>query len=84
MTVINFAVPKTLEKRIDKTIREKGFASKAEFFRFAAVHFLDVVQRPIVSEDDRFSFLTKALRREVAKKYKGKNIPSITKQLADV
>jgi Arc/MetJ-type ribon-helix-helix transcriptional regulator len=84
MTVINFAVPRTLEKRIDKTIREKGFASKAEFFRFAAVHFLDIVQRPIVSEDDRFSFLTEALRREVAKKYQGKNIPSITKQLADV
>lgn len=84
MTVINFAVPKTLERRIDKTIKEKGFASKAEFFRFAAVHLLDIVQRSVASEDDRFSYLTEALRSEIVKKHKGKTLPSIEKQMADV
>ncbi len=84
MSVINFAVPKTLENRIDKTIKEKGFASKAEFFRFAAVHFLDIVQRPMASEDERFVFLTEALRREVEKKYKGRRVPSLKEQLSDV
>ena len=84
MAVINFAVPKVLQKRIDKTIKEKGFASKAEFFRFAAVQLLDTIQRPVASEDDRFLALTQAMKREIAKKYKGKDIPDVEKQLADL
>lgn len=84
MAIINFAVPETLEKRINKTIKEKGFASKAEFFRFAAVHFLDIVQKPFSSEDERFSFLRAALQHEIADRYKGKTLPNVKTQLADV
>lgn len=84
MPIINFAVPEILEKRINKTIKEKGFASKAEFFRFAAVHFLDIVQQPFTSEDERFRFLHTALRNEITHRYKGKTLPSAKTQLADV
>jgi len=84
MSVINFTVPNTLEKRINKTIREKGFSSKAEFFRFAAVHLMDVIQKPTASEQDRFLFLTEALHKEVVRKYAGKKIIGVGKQLTDV
>lgn len=84
MAIINFAVPETLEKRINATIKEKGFASKAEFFRFAAVHLLDIAQQPYTSEDERFRFLHTALRDEIMHRYKGKALPSVKTQLADV
>ncbi|OGL73440.1 hypothetical protein A3E39_01775 [Candidatus Uhrbacteria bacterium RIFCSPHIGHO2_12_FULL_60_25] len=84
MAIINFAVPETLEKRINKTIKEKGFASKAEFFRFAAVHFLDIVQKPFATEDERFNFLSATLQHEITHGHKGKTLPNIKTQLEDV
>lgn len=84
MTIVNFAIPKTLEKRVEKTMRDKGFASKAEFFRFAAVHFIDIMEKPLVSEDAQFTYLTNTVRQEITKRYRGKHLPSIAKQLADV
>ncbi len=84
MSIVNFTVPKTLEDRIEKAIEEKGFASKAEFFRTAAIHFIDYIQQPTVSDDERFSLLAEALRKEIAKKYKGVSIPSIEEQLKDL
>ncbi len=40
MPMVNFSVPTVLERRINKTIKEKGFASKAEFFRYAALNLV--------------------------------------------
>lgn len=37
MSMINFSVSTTLNKMIDKTMKQKGYASKAEFFRAAAL-----------------------------------------------
>lgn len=82
MAIINFAVPENLAKRIDRTIKENGFASKAEFFRFAAVHFLDLVQKPAPSEDERFAFLQTAIQAEVVRRYKGKKLPNLKTQLS--
>lgn len=84
MAIVNFALPKTLERRIAQTIREKGFASKAEFFRFAAVHFLDVVNKPFANEDERLEYLTAAIARELRERYRGKKLPSAKEQLADL
>lgn len=39
MAIVNFSIPTVLNKRVAHAIKQKGFASKAEFFRFAAVHF---------------------------------------------
>lgn len=81
MAIVNFSIPKTLEKRVQEVIKTKGFASKAEFFRFAAVFFMDVVDKPYISEDERFDYLSQAIRKEVVQQYKNKKIPSLEEQL---
>ncbi len=43
MSVINFSIPSALLKKIEKLMREKGFASKAEFFRHCAHMYIDRV-----------------------------------------
>lgn len=40
MPIVNFSIPHPLDAQIKKTIKIKGFASKAEFFRFAALQVL--------------------------------------------
>lgn len=40
MSIINFSIPAQLNKKIQKTVKNKGFASRAEFFRFAAQYAL--------------------------------------------
>ncbi len=84
MAIVNFSIPTTLEKRVDATIRRKGFASKAEFFRFAAVNFIDQLDRPVTSEADRFHALTDELKRKVSQIYGGKTMPSLREQLSDL
>jgi len=83
MAIINFSVPKQLEKRVDSTIKEKGFASKAEFFRFAAIHFMDVLTRPSRSVDDAYEIVMRQLTHIVQKKLRGKELPSLEDQMAD-
>jgi len=84
MAIVNFTIPKNLEKRIASTVRERGFASKAEFFRFAAIYFMDILQKRAESEEERFEYLTKVLQEEISERYRGKKLPSLREQLADV
>jgi len=84
MSIVNFAIPKTLEKRVDHAIQEKGFASKAEFFRSAAIYFIEIIDQPVDLENERFDYLTSAVSQAVINKYKGKSIPSLKKQLAGI
>jgi metal-responsive CopG/Arc/MetJ family transcriptional regulator len=81
MSIVNFEIPKTLEKRIDTTIKKKGFLSKAEFFRIAAMYFIDSNNE---TEGGRRQFLLNAVKEEVAIKLKGKNLPSAKSQLKNV
>jgi len=80
MSIVNFAIPKQLENRVQRVIKEKGFASKAEFFRFAAIYFMDVVQ----TEDERMAYLSDEIAKVLRTKYKNKTIPSLEEQLADL
>jgi len=84
MAIINFSVPKTLEKRVAYVIKEKGFASKAEFFRFAAIYFMDVINKPLTNEEQRFNYLTNELKKEIVKRYSGTKLLSVREQLADL
>ncbi|MDO8435067.1 MAG: hypothetical protein Q7S89_00040 [bacterium] len=84
MAIVNFSVPKQLEKRVETTIKEKGFASKAEFFRFAAIHFMDVLTRPSRSVDDAYEVAMRQLTHAVQEKLRGKELPSLEDQLADL
>jgi len=84
MAIVNFAIPKMLEKRIGVTIKEKGFASKAEFFRFAAVYFMDTIDKPYVSENDRTAYLVGEIGKEVSRIARGARIQSLSEQLKDI
>jgi len=84
MSVVNFSIPKRLEERVEETIQEKGFASKAEFFRFAAVYFMDILDRKVKNEDERLEYLTSTLRNEISETYRDKKIVPLEEQLADV
>ena len=84
MTIVNFSTPTNLEKRVEEAINQKGFASKAEFFRFAAIYFMDILGRRVWSEEDRFKHLANVLEQELSERYRGKKIPSVSEQLADV
>lgn len=84
MSIVNFAVTPTLDRRIRETMRTKGFVSKAEFFRFAALHFIDIVDKPLATEEERLGYLTDALTREVGHAYRHKKIASLKDQLADL
>lgn len=84
MAIVNFAIPPALDRRIGSTMKEKGFASKAEFFRFAAVYFMDVINKPFANEDDRTEHLTATLRSELARRFRGKCLPSAREQLKDL
>ena len=83
MSIINFSIPKTLEKRVENAIQKKGFSSKAEFFRMAAMYFLDANTMPMTAENTT-QYLIEAIKQEVVQKYRGKKIPSVEKQLADI
>lgn len=49
MAIVNFSVPSPLHRQIKKTVKDKGFGSTAEFFRFAALYALGNIapQRPL-------------------------------------
>lgn len=84
MAIVNFSIPKTLEQRVNQTIKEKGFASKAEFFRFAAISFIDSSLNNKIDEDARFNYLAENLSKAFSEKYKGKKIEPLKNQLADL
>ena len=84
MSIVNFSIPIILEKRVATVMKQKGFATKAEFFRFAAIYFIDVINKPTITEDERFDILTSTLRKQLQTKYKNKVVPSVRHQLSDV
>lgn len=84
MSIVNFSIPIPLENKITALIRQKGFASKAEFFRFAAIYYMDILDKPVLDQEQRFNYLSKALGKALLKKYKGKKLPSLEEQLAEI
>lgn len=84
MSIINFSIPQNLAKRIESIMQTKGFSSKAEFFRFSALYFIDIIEKPITNETERFDYLTSVLSEEIRAKYHGKKIPSAREQLKDL
>ncbi|HEY4483373.1 MAG TPA: hypothetical protein VI953_04345 [Candidatus Paceibacterota bacterium] len=82
MATINFLIPDVLNKQISKTIRKRGFASKAEFFRMAAFNYINAKED--VTVEERLAALTQAIKEEVSRKYKGRRLPSAREQLANL
>ena len=84
MAIINFAVPQQLEKRIRETIKEKGFPSKAELFRFAVIRYMDETEILPFDKNKRITGLSEQLKAELEKKIGAKPLPSLKKQLARI
>ncbi len=82
MPIINFVIPPALDKRVKATIKKRGFASKAEFFRMAAFNYIAKNEEGDI--DDRLDYLSKAISEEVERKFKGKRLPSAREQLANL
>lgn len=83
MGIVNFSIPSKLEERVNKKIKQKGFAGKAEFFRMAVMFFLESTASEL-DESKRTKILIRSINDELTHKYNKKKIPSIRKQLADI
>lgn len=84
MSIINFSVTKQLEKRVKKTMEEKGFPSKAELFRFAVIRYLDETAPLPLDKNKKIAALSQQLEHELEKKAGTKPLPSLRKQLAKI
>lgn len=83
MSIVNFAVPAPLEKKISRTMKEQGFVSKAEFFRFAAIHFISHIQDD-GKTDDEYEKVMNSLSDALHKRFHGKKLPSLEEQFSDL
>ncbi len=84
MSIVNFAISQPLEQKINKAIKEYGFASKAEFFRFAAMGLITKTKHPELNEEEKFAQAAQKLSKTIHQIYGGKKLPSVEKQFADL
>lgn len=84
MAIINFSVTKPLEKKINQTIQNYGFTSKAEFFRFLAISFVKQREPKITTEEEKLAYLTEQLAKEARSKLTKTKLPSLKEQLKNV
>ena len=81
MSIVNFAIPQILEKRIELTIRKKGFASRAELFRFAVLRYLDEEENLPFSHDKEMAAISNRLGEVLKKRFSGQILPSLKEQM---
>lgn len=84
MTIVNFSITEPLAKKVNRVIKEWGFSSKAEFFRFIAINFVESSERRRIKEDDELKEYSKRMESALEKKFKNKNIPSFEEQIEDL
>ncbi len=82
MSVVNFQITKPLDIKINTAIKKQGFASKAEFFRFAAFHYLQHFGDDISQEEYEAS--VRSLKKAVRDRYGHQKLPSLHDQFADL
>ncbi len=82
MSVVNFAISKPLEVKINKVIKKEGFASKAEFFRFAAMNYISRFREDISQEE--FEESAREFKSSIEKAVAKKKFPSLEDQLSDL
>ena len=83
MSVINFTITKPLEKKVAKAIKEQGFTSKAEFFRFSALFFIYNIQKTDITATE-YKKGIETLTMSVLQKFKNAKLPSLEEQFADL
>jgi len=80
MPIINFSIHPALLKQIELVMQEKGFSSKAEFFRYLTHMYIDLEEE---KEEQRMAALT-AQMNTVLEKFDDKHLPSLEEQLVDI
>lgn len=83
MSVINFTITKPFEKKVAKAIKEQGFTSKAEFFRFSALFFIYNIQKTDITQAEYEKGIN-AFAMTVLKKLKNTKFPSLEEQFSDL
>jgi len=81
MAIVNFSIPQTLERKIKEVVKNKGFASKAELFRFAVIKYLDETELLPLARNPRIGALSTELERELLARTGKSPLPSLEKQL---
>lgn len=84
MTIANFTVTKQLDRRINALIKDQGFSSKAEFFRFAIYNYFNILNGSECNLDKKYKDAMDDLAKAIAKNFKGKKLPTLEEQLADL
>ncbi len=82
MSIVNFSIPKVLERRIKNVMTRKGFPSKAELFRFAVMRYVDDVEQMPLDNNHKIAALSQQLEEQLNNKIDPKSLPSIKKQLS--
>lgn len=84
MSIANFSITKPLEKKINQVIKTQGFTSKAEFFRFAALMYIQNLGRSKEPTDAEYESSMNELAQAMRKAYEKKPFPRLEEQLADL
>ncbi len=84
MTIVNFSITEPLSKKINRVIKEWGFSSKAEFFRFIAINFVERSERREAKAKAELTQACHDLEKTALKKLKGKHLSSLEDQLSDL
>jgi len=82
MAIVNFSIPKTLESRVNDAVKTGGYASKAEFFRFAAMNLLEKNEKKREFPDPELDRLADELGEAMLKTIDFDNLPSSEAQFA--
>ena len=81
MSIVNFAIPQVLEQRIQRTIKNKGFASRAELFRFAVLQYLDEEENFPFAHDAEMAAISESLGQALKRRFSGKTLPPLEEQM---
>ena len=82
MSIVNFGITKPLEQKINKIIKKQGFASKAEFFRFAAINYINIFGTDISQK--AYEEAVRSFKKDLRKKINLNQLPPLEEQMQDV
>ncbi len=82
MSIVNFAIPKTLDRRVKDVVKRRGFQSRAELFRYAVLHYLDETDRGPLSHNVRIAALSDQLAEALEARVGTRRLPSVRQHLA--
>ena len=84
MNIANFTITKKLNQKIGSIVKDQGFSSKAEFFRFAIYCYINNLGHKKSGINNEYKVAMEELSTAISKKFKNQKSPSLGRQLADL